>query len=184
MSDSDVIFLFFFFFQAEDGIRDHCVTGVQTCALPICAGAGAAARGRGPVRRRRRRGLRRRRRLRPPRRARACRADPRRRPAPEPGDLHARRRVRAPRDLPEPAVIAFTPEQEAVVERRHGSVLVSANAGSGKTSVMVERYVAAVVRDEVAVEALLAITFTEKAAAQLRRRIRARLHEVGAEAAA
>src|SRR5437588_5556255 len=27
--------LSFFFFQAEDGIRDHCVTGVQTCALPI-----------------------------------------------------------------------------------------------------------------------------------------------------
>ena len=27
--------IFFFFFQAEDGIRDHCVTGVQTCALPI-----------------------------------------------------------------------------------------------------------------------------------------------------
>src|SRR5260221_10189877 len=27
----------FFFFQAEDGIRDHCVTGVQTCALPIYA---------------------------------------------------------------------------------------------------------------------------------------------------
>src|SRR5438132_14418876 len=25
----------FFFFQAEAGIRDHCVTGVQTCALPI-----------------------------------------------------------------------------------------------------------------------------------------------------
>src|SRR5256885_213609 len=28
--------LFFFFFQAEDGIRDYKVTGVQTCALPIC----------------------------------------------------------------------------------------------------------------------------------------------------
>src|SRR5438132_11020990 len=28
-------FATFFFFQAEDGIRDHCVTGVQTCALPI-----------------------------------------------------------------------------------------------------------------------------------------------------
>src|SRR3989442_15527247 len=26
----------FFFFQAEDGIRDADVTGVQTCALPIC----------------------------------------------------------------------------------------------------------------------------------------------------
>src|SRR3989441_4160345 len=30
--------LFFFFFQAEDGIRDKLVTGVQTCALPICRG--------------------------------------------------------------------------------------------------------------------------------------------------
>src|SRR2546427_12989238 len=30
-------FCFFFFFQAEDGIRDLTVTGVQTCALPICA---------------------------------------------------------------------------------------------------------------------------------------------------
>src|SRR5438132_13618197 len=29
------LYIFFFFFQAEDGIRDHCVTGVQTCALPI-----------------------------------------------------------------------------------------------------------------------------------------------------
>src|SRR5437773_3362872 len=29
------VFLFFFFFQAEDGIRDRDVTGVQTCALPI-----------------------------------------------------------------------------------------------------------------------------------------------------
>src|SRR2546430_8679299 len=28
-------YLFFFFFQAEDGIRDLTVTGVQTCALPI-----------------------------------------------------------------------------------------------------------------------------------------------------
>src|SRR5712672_3927581 len=28
--------MFFFFFQAEDGIRDKLVTGVQTCALPIC----------------------------------------------------------------------------------------------------------------------------------------------------
>src|SRR5437867_9697977 len=29
------IFIFCFFFQAEDGIRDRTVTGVQTCALPI-----------------------------------------------------------------------------------------------------------------------------------------------------
>src|SRR5207248_4017298 len=30
-----LLFCFFFFFQAEDGIRDRTVTGVQTCALPI-----------------------------------------------------------------------------------------------------------------------------------------------------
>src|SRR5206468_9764262 len=38
---------YFFFFQAEDGIRDLIVTGVQTCALPISSSSGAkTARGR------------------------------------------------------------------------------------------------------------------------------------------
>src|SRR5437764_13644251 len=32
-----------FFFQAEDGIRDTSVTGVQTCALPICVRAAESA---------------------------------------------------------------------------------------------------------------------------------------------
>src|SRR5256885_6264445 len=42
----------FFFFQAEDGIRDYKVTGVQTCALPIYAGDDVCvARLRGPPRR-------------------------------------------------------------------------------------------------------------------------------------
>src|SRR2546429_6750191 len=35
-------YMFFFFFQAEDGIRDVAVTGVQTCALPIYVRASAA----------------------------------------------------------------------------------------------------------------------------------------------
>src|SRR5690349_23430804 len=34
--------LFFFFFQAEDGIRDLYVTGVQTCALPISVASGCS----------------------------------------------------------------------------------------------------------------------------------------------
>src|SRR5256885_3634430 len=34
--------MFFFFFQAEDGIRDYKVTGVQTCALPIFVKIGKA----------------------------------------------------------------------------------------------------------------------------------------------
>src|SRR5699024_11858760 len=33
--DFRILYAFFFFFQAEDGIRDRNVTGVQTCALPI-----------------------------------------------------------------------------------------------------------------------------------------------------
>src|SRR5215510_15774668 len=33
--EKSIIMIFFFFFQAEDGIRDGHVTGVQTCALPI-----------------------------------------------------------------------------------------------------------------------------------------------------
>src|SRR5256885_915277 len=37
----------FFFLQAEDGIRDYKVTGVQTCALPICLPGGAVERCRG-----------------------------------------------------------------------------------------------------------------------------------------
>src|SRR5256885_5239815 len=48
----------FFFFQAEDGIRDYKVTGVQTCALPISARArervgGIAGAARRVARRRR-----------------------------------------------------------------------------------------------------------------------------------
>src|SRR2546426_5043378 len=38
MSNLIPFFVFFFFFQAEDGIRDYKVTGVQTCALPIFTG--------------------------------------------------------------------------------------------------------------------------------------------------
>src|SRR3989440_7388339 len=41
---AEYFFLFFFFFQAEDGIRDLIVTGVQTCALPISRRIPDAAR--------------------------------------------------------------------------------------------------------------------------------------------
>src|SRR2546430_5344469 len=39
-----VLSVVFFFFQAEDGIRDLTVTGVQTCALPISGGPGGSRR--------------------------------------------------------------------------------------------------------------------------------------------
>src|SRR2546430_6801262 len=40
--------VFFFFFQAEDGIRDLTVTGVQTCALPIYSSGRRHSRSREP----------------------------------------------------------------------------------------------------------------------------------------
>src|SRR5260221_8688798 len=46
----------FFFFQAEDGIRYHCVTGVQTCALPISMSFGASYKTTFPLLRTRRNG--------------------------------------------------------------------------------------------------------------------------------
>ncbi|HWF52462.1 MAG TPA: UvrD-helicase domain-containing protein [Solirubrobacteraceae bacterium] len=73
----------------------------------------------------------------------------------------------------------FTVEQLTAIESRDGDLLLDAGAGSGKTAVLVERFVRAVREDDVEVGRILAITFTEKAAAELRDRIRERLHELG-----
>jgi len=65
-----------------------------------------------------------------------------------------------------------TPEQGAAIEAAGCSVMVEAGAGTGKTGVMVERY-CRIVRDRgISPDAVLAFTFTEKAAAELRERIR------------
>jgi ATP-dependent exoDNAse (exonuclease V) beta subunit len=77
---------------------------------------------------------------------------------------------------PEPAVERSpTPEQRAAIEARGRDVLLEAGAGSGKTGVMVERYVRLVVDEGVSPDAVLAFTFTDKAAAELRARVRAEL---------
>ena len=78
----------------------------------------------------------------------------------------------------------WTDEQQRAIERRQGDLLLDAAAGSGKTAVLVERFVRSVLDDGVEVGAILTITFTEKAAAELRERIRARLAELGAAEAA
>ena len=77
--------------------------------------------------------------------------------------------------------VAFTDEQRAAIDDRAGSALLAANAGSGKTAVMAERCVEAVLRDGVPVGAILALTFTEKAAGELRERIRRRFLALGEE---
>ncbi|HEX6724278.1 MAG TPA: UvrD-helicase domain-containing protein [Gaiella sp.] len=69
-------------------------------------------------------------------------------------------------------------QQRAAIEA-HGSVFVAAGAGTGKTAVLVERFVRAVVDDGLDVDSLLVITYTERAAGELRARIRAALIERG-----
>ena len=78
----------------------------------------------------------------------------------------------------------LTDEQEQAVARRGEPLLVAAGAGSGKTSVLVERFVRAVLEDGVAPTRILAITFTERAAGELRERVRARFAELGEREAA
>ncbi|UTI66578.1 UvrD-helicase domain-containing protein [Paraconexibacter antarcticus] len=76
--------------------------------------------------------------------------------------------------------LAFTAEQAVAVTGRDGPMLLAANAGSGKTAVLAERFVRSVVEDGHPPATLLAITFTEKAAGELRARIRRRFLELGA----
>jgi ATP-dependent helicase/nuclease subunit A len=79
-----------------------------------------------------------------------------------------------------------TPEQAAAIGARGRDVLLEAGAGTGKTGVMVDRYCRLVCDDGIAPDAVLAFTFTDKAAAELRQRIRAELGrraEAGSERA-
>ncbi len=78
----------------------------------------------------------------------------------------------------------FTPEQTAAITHGGGELLLDAGAGSGKTAVLVERFVRAVVEDGVSVSQILAITFTDKAAAELRERVRKALRKAGERQAA
>ena len=79
---------------------------------------------------------------------------------------------------------ALTDEQEQAVVRRTEPLSLAAGAGSGKTSVLVERFVRAVLEDGVSPGRILAITFTERAAGELRERVRARFKELGEREAA
>jgi ATP-dependent helicase/nuclease subunit A len=76
------------------------------------------------------------------------------------------------------SVNAPNPEQAAAIEAP-GVVFVSAGAGTGKTTVLVERFVKAVCERGLDVDSLLVITYTERAAGELRGRIRARLADAG-----
>ncbi len=80
--------------------------------------------------------------------------------------------------------MSLTDEQLAAVQRRSGPLLLTAAAGSGKTAVLVERFVAAVLEDGLSPSQILAITFTDRAAGELRERVRRTFLELGERAAA
>ena len=69
-------------------------------------------------------------------------------------------------------------QQLAAIEAR-GSTFVSAGAGTGKTTVLVERFARSVIEDGLDVDSLLVITYTDRAAGELRARIRLKLLELG-----
>jgi ATP-dependent helicase/nuclease subunit A len=101
-------------------------------------------------------------------------ADVAARPAPEAEGAHR----------PAPGVTEPTPEQDQAIRRRSEPLHLAAGAGSGKTAVLVERFVGAVHEDGISPDRILAITFTERAAGELRARVSARLSALGEAGAA
>ncbi|WP_026665137.1 helicase-exonuclease AddAB subunit AddA [Butyrivibrio sp. FC2001] len=68
--------------------------------------------------------------------------------------------------------MGFTKEQQSVIDARNSNVLVSAAAGSGKTTVLVERIIQRITGENpIDIDKLLVVTFTRAAAAQMKEKI-------------
>lgn len=65
----------------------------------------------------------------------------------------------------------WNPEQKQAIELRHQNILVSASAGSGKTGVLVQRLVDLVTIDRIELDEILAMTFSEDAANEMKKRL-------------
>ena len=73
--------------------------------------------------------------------------------------------------------MGYTKHQEQAVLFNEGNVLVSASAGSGKTKVMVDRLIRLVSEEKAKIDEILAVTFTELAATEMKEKIREALIE-------
>lgn len=80
-----------------------------------------------------------------------------------------------------PRVLNFSASQKQVIEARGKNLLVSASAGAGKTAVLVERLCQLVIQDRIPISAILAMTFTEDAAREMKVRLKARLLEMAGD---
>ena len=67
--------------------------------------------------------------------------------------------------------------QQQAIDTRNKDMLVSAGAGSGKTSVMIEKIASYLIDGTVNIDELLVVTFTNAAASEMRRRLESKLNE-------
>ena len=68
-------------------------------------------------------------------------------------------------------------QQLKAIETKHKNILVSASAGSGKTTVLIARLMDLVMKDHVSIDAICAMTFTEAAANEMKKRLAAELQK-------
>ena len=67
--------------------------------------------------------------------------------------------------------VKWTEEQSQAISEKGSSILVAAAAGSGKTAVLVERIINKIIKEEIDIDKLLVVTFTNAAASEMRERI-------------
>ncbi|MDO4465610.1 MAG: UvrD-helicase domain-containing protein [Bacillota bacterium] len=65
----------------------------------------------------------------------------------------------------------YSPAQQQAIDIRNKNVIVSASAGSGKTSVLVQRLCDLVIKDKISIDHILSMTFTNDAAAEMKGRL-------------
>lgn len=71
----------------------------------------------------------------------------------------------------------FSPAQQKAIQIRDKNVLVFASAGSGKTSVLVQRLCDLVLKDKISIDSILAMTFTKDAANEMKTRLQIALEQ-------
>ena len=67
--------------------------------------------------------------------------------------------------------VKWTEEQSQAISEKGSNILVAAAAGSGKTAVLVERIINKIIKEEIDIDKLLVVTFTNAAASEMRERI-------------
>ena len=71
----------------------------------------------------------------------------------------------------------WTNEQLSAITQKGNNILVAAAAGSGKTTVLVERIIRKIINDNVDIDKILVVTFTNAAASEMRERILTALYK-------